>query len=152
VIIFAVIAVALGEWSKARRRRREAETHPHTVGYLPAQSQNINPGAVVFSIIPLAGILLLYFVISGFILKHYRNDLPEKFITNAWIIFFFVDAFALSICMHFTMPKPYLIYIKNKPKHARHTSLDWMVGVLMTVIFIPSLIMHLMFIFNLQAS
>ncbi len=146
VIVAAVLAVVIPECFKARKARRVAVVS----GYRPSPPR-INPAAVVFAIIPLTGMLLIWFVVSGFLLRHYRSELPTSLLEMAWVLAFIIDLGVFAAALAVAMPRAYMAYVMNSPTKVS-TPLDYLVGLLLAVVFIPGWALHVLFIAGLRSA
>ncbi len=144
--IGAFVVVVIPSWCAIFRNRREANRR----GYRPA-AHGYHAGIVLLSLLPLTGVLFAWFLVSAGLLGILHERLPEKLMGGMpWMLFLF-DLGALVMALHICMPAGYLKHMQDTPK-GLHTPLDWLVGLLLTVIFFPAMILQIGFVLGLGAE
>lgn len=142
----ALILVAFPEWLKSVRSRRKAIA----AGYRP-QSEGIKARAVLLSLLPVAGTVFVWFGASGYLLFQFSHLMPPKVMSGAWWMAGILDVGVLALALSKFLPPAYYAYMNNKPRGV-NTPLDWLVGLLLTIIFVPGLIFHVAFVAGIEAE
>jgi len=142
----AMLVVVIPSWWSSFKSRRQAMVR----GYRP-DTQSYAAGAVLFSLLPLAALLYIWFVGSGFLVYVLRDRLSAEVLDWGWMALILINIGVLVAAMQVTVPKPYLRYTQHKPKGV-NTPLDWLMGLLLTVLFFPGCIYHVFFVAGLRVE
>lgn len=97
---------------------------------------------VFFGLVKLA---LVFAVFIGATMPLISN--PPEFLVEWWYSIFFADLAVFIIALHLCFPKSYLSYMDRKSKNI-HTSLDWFVGIVLSILLFGGVGVHLAIISN----
>ncbi len=109
IAAFAVIAIPSGYLML--HRRRVAPSY----GY-PSVPHGYRTAAVLLGLIPMAGILVVWFFVSAGLLGLTYEQLPPKLMGGMPWILFLLDLAALVVVMHLCLPAGYLRHLQDTSK------------------------------------
>jgi|GEM_PF-3381306 len=146
VVVIGAIVVIVPDFLKSRRSKRLAKA----LGYRP-QTQGIHTPAVMFGLVKLTALLLIWSVVSSALATVYQRHLPAKLMEVGWMIAGIVDMGALAMAVMIALPESYTTYMMNKPKSV-HAPIDWLVGIVLTIVFMPAWLLHIIYFAGLGAN
>jgi len=141
--IAAFVFVILPSWVVMFRNRRQAKVS----GYRPP-AHGYNPFTVLACLVPLTGILFVWFLVSAGLIGALHEHIHPKIMGGLPWMLGIADLAALVISLHVCIPAGYLQHMQDTPK-GMYGPLDWLVGLLLTVIFFPGAFLQIGFVLGL---
>lgn len=102
----------------------------------------ISTVSVLFGLVKLS---IVFAIFIGTTMPLISN--PPEFLVEWWYAIFFADLAVFIFAMHLCFPKSYLSYMDRKSKNV-HTSLDWLVGAVLSIVLFGGVGVHLAIIGN----
>ena len=130
--LWIIIADVMGSRKNLKTGRRG-----HVVG-VPVRVERVSSIAVLWGLIK-GGMLFAFYVLMSTL---YLQTHPP-FWTEWWMLVGLIDIFAFALLITWRMPKSYRRYLEQKQK-GQHAPVEYLVGVVASVILIAGVGVHLM--------
>jgi hypothetical protein len=140
-----LVFILVPSWFVIFRNRRAAKLS----GYRPA-GHGYSAFAVLVCLVPLAGMLLTWFLLSAGLLGMFHGRLPANLMEGMPWMLFIADLAALVLSLQVCMPAPYMEHMQSTPK-GMHGPLDWLVGFTLAAIFFPATLLQIVYVLGLGA-
>lgn len=144
--VAAFIVIVIPGWIAASRNRRAARL----VGYRP-QGRGFSSLAVLAALIPITGVLFIWFLASAGLIGMMHEQIPPKVMGGMPWMLGLADLTVLVVCMHLFLPVAYMNHVRDTPK-GMHGPLDWLFGLVISVVFFPAAAIQILYVVGLGSE